>query len=101
MSNDLVYRDPNLSLWDLAKHIGVTSAYVSQTLNTTIGSNFFDYINSWRVRDAVEQLQNSDETILVITYDVGFNSRSSFYKAFKREMGTTPSELRTKLRAQS
>ncbi len=101
MSNDLVYRDPNLSLWDLAKHIGVTSAYVSQTLNTTIGSNFFDYINSWRVRDAVEQLQNSDETILVITYDVGFNSRSSFYKAFKREMATTPSELRTKLRAQS
>ncbi len=101
MVNDLIYRDPNLSLWDLAKHIGVTSAYVSQTLNTTLNSNFFDYINSWRVRDAVEQLRNSDETILVITYDVGFNSRSSFYKAFKREMGTTPSEIRAEQRRQA
>ena len=94
MSKDLLYREPNLSLWDLAKHIGVTSHYVSQTLNTKLDSTFFDYINRWRINDAVEQLTSTDETILNIAYDVGFNSRSAFYKAFKRETGKTPSDLR-------
>lgn len=96
MTKDLLYRDPNLSLWDLAKHISVTSNYVSQTLNMTLHSSFFDYVNKWRIQDAVTQLQDTDETILVIAYDVGFNSRSSFYNAFKKEMGMTPSALRSK-----
>lgn len=94
MSKDLLYRDPNLSLWDLAKHIGVTGHYVSQALNTQLNKSFFDLVNGWRVKDAIEQLTTTDETILVIAYDVGFNSRSAFYKAFKRETGKTPSDLR-------
>lgn len=94
MSEDLLYRDPNLSLWDLAKHIGVTSHYVSQALNTHLNKSFFDLVNGWRIKDAIKQLNATDETILVIAYDVGFNSRSAFYKAFKRETGKTPSDLR-------
>lgn len=94
MSQDMLYRDPNLSLWDLAKHIGVTSHYVSQALNTQLNKSFFDLINGWRINDAIKQLNATDETILMIAYDVGFNSRSAFYKAFKRETGKTPSDLR-------
>lgn len=94
MSQDLLYREPDLSLWDLAKHIGVTSHYVSQTLNTHVGKNFFELVNGWRIKDALTQLKTTDATILVIAYDVGFNSRSAFYKAFKRETGKTPSDLR-------
>ncbi|WP_299740772.1 helix-turn-helix transcriptional regulator [uncultured Roseobacter sp.] len=94
MVRDLLYRDPNLSLWDLAKHIGATSNYVSQTLNETLGESFFDYVNRWRIKDAVQQMDTSDETVLVLAYDVGFNSRSSFYKAFRRETGMTPSQFR-------
>ncbi|UWR14045.1 AraC family transcriptional regulator [Sulfitobacter sp. M368] len=94
MSKDLLYRAPNLSLWDLAKHIGVTSHYVSQTLNTHLGKSFFELVNGWRIKDAIKQLTTTDATILVITYDVGFNSRSAFYKAFKRETGKTPTDLR-------
>lgn len=94
MEKDMLYRDPNLSLWDLAKHISVTSHYVSQTLNTHLKNSFFDLVNGWRIKDAIEQLTTTDETILVIAYDVGFNSRSAFYKAFKRQTGKTPSDLR-------
>ncbi|MEP5152270.1 helix-turn-helix transcriptional regulator [Planktotalea sp.] len=94
MSQDLLYRDPNLSLWDLSKRIGVTGHYVSQALNMHLNKSFFDVVNGWRIKDAVKQLNTSDETILVIAYDVGFNSRSAFYKAFKRETGKTPSDLR-------
>ena len=96
MENDNLYRNPNLSLWDLANHIGSTTSYVSQTLNKTLGNNFFDYVNRWRIKEAVDQMLSTDKTILAITYDVGFNSRSSFYKAFKREMGITPSALKQK-----
>ncbi|MGC1503502.1 MAG: AraC family transcriptional regulator [Sulfitobacter sp.] len=95
MQKDLLYRDPNLSLWDLAKHIAVTSNYVSQTLNETLGESFFDYVNRKRIKDAQQQMQTTDQTVLVIAYDVGFNSRSAFYRAFKREAGQTPSAWRT------
>jgi len=94
MARDLMYRDPNLSLWDLAQHIGATSNYVSQTLNETLGESFFDYVNRWRIKDALDRMNTSQETILILAYDVGFNSRSSFYKAFKRETGMTPSQFR-------
>ncbi|OAN92539.1 hypothetical protein A8B74_18320 [Sulfitobacter geojensis] len=94
MAKDLLYRAPDLSLWDLAKHIGVTSHYVSQTLSTHLGKSFFELVNGWRIKDAVTQLTTTDATILVIAYDVGFNSRSAFYKAFRRETGKTPSDLR-------
>lgn len=94
MEQDMLYRDPNLSLWDLAKHINVSSHYVSQTLNTHLKKSFFDLVNGWRIKEAIEQLNTTDETILIIAYDVGFNSRSAFYKAFKRETGKTPSDIR-------
>ncbi len=93
MQRDQLHRDPNLSLWDLAKHISTSSNYVSQTLNETIGETFFDYVNRWRIRDAVREIEQTDQTILTIAYDVGFNSRSSFYKAFKREIGGMPTAL--------
>lgn len=94
MENDHLYRNPNLSLWDLSKHIGVTSNHLSQTLNETIGSTFFDYVNRWRVEEAANRVRDSTDTILAIAYDVGFNSKSSFYSAFKKHLGVTPSALR-------
>ncbi len=95
MQKDNLYKNPNLSLWDLSKHIGVSPNYLSQTLNGTLGETFFDYVNSWRIKEAMHQISNSSDTILKVTYDVGFNSRSSFYKAFKRETGMTPSAFKT------
>lgn len=94
MQDDLLYRDPNLSLFNLSKHIGASSHYVSQTLNSKLHATFFDYINSWRIKDALNQLTTTDKTVLMITLDVGFNSRSSFYKAFKRETGKTPMQFK-------
>lgn len=94
MSEQKLYLEPDLSLWDLAGRIGVTTHYASQALNEKIGERFFDYVNGWRIRDAAERLRTTDATILIIAYDVGFNSRSSFYTAFKRELGVTPSQYR-------
>lgn len=97
MTTDRIYQNPNLSLRDLAKHIRVSPNYVSQTLNAHIGETFFDYINRARIGDALEMIKTSDASILEIAYGANFNSRSSFYKAFKRETGITPKAYRAGL----
>lgn len=97
MTEDQLHRDPNLSLWSLARHIGASPNYISQTLNDNIGESFFDFVNGYRIADAQIILRSTDQTVLSITYDVGFNSRSSFYTAFKKSTGQTPTAYRQKM----
>lgn len=99
METEKLYLNSNLSLGDLAKAVAEPQNYVSQTLNGRIGKSFFDFVNAWRVKEAQQQILHSDKTFLDIAYEVGFNSRSSFYKSFKRETGMTPSEYRAQARA--
>ena len=94
MEKDHLHRDPNLSLWSLARHIGASPNYISQTLNEVVGENFFDFVNGYRVAEAKRRLSTTDDTVLTITYEVGFNARSSFYNAFKRVTGQTPTNYR-------
>lgn len=94
MRKDRLYRDPDLSLSALAKHIRARPNYVSQTLNAKLGATFFDYVNGWRVKDAQVQLSSGSDTVLAIAFAAGFNTRSSFYTAFKRHTDLTPSAWR-------
>lgn len=94
MEVDRLHRDANLSLWALARHTGASPNYISQTLNEVIGESFFDFVNSYRINEAKTLLATTDDSVLAITYDVGFNARSSFYNAFKRHTGQTPTTYR-------
>ncbi|WP_415403980.1 helix-turn-helix domain-containing protein [Tateyamaria sp. SN3-11] len=96
MSRDRLYRDPTLTLASLSKHVGVSTNYVSQTLNEHLGQSFFDFVNGWRVQEAIPLVEQSDQTVLSIAYEVGFNSRSSFYTAFRKKTGLTPSAFKAK-----
>jgi AraC-like DNA-binding protein len=94
MEQDQLYLDAALSLPKLARHIGCSPNYISQTLNETLGLNFFDYVNRYRVQAAARQLKETDFTVLDIAMNVGFNAKSSFYTAFKKELQQTPSQYR-------
>lgn len=94
MTQDQLFLDAGLSLPKLAKHIATSPSYISQTLNETLGVNFFDYVNRYRVEAAKIQLLTSDATVLDIAMNVGFNAKSSFYTAFKKETQLTPSQFR-------
>jgi len=94
MAEDKLYLDANLSLWGLARHIRTSERYVTQVLNEEIGEHFFDFVNRHRIEAAQHRLQGTSETILSIAFEVGFNSRSSFYTAFKKVTGVTPSGYR-------
>jgi AraC-like DNA-binding protein len=88
------YLDPNLSLQKLSRHVGALPNQISQTLNEQIGSTFFDYIAHHRIEAAKPLILEGAANSLAISLDVGFNSRSTFYKAFKRETGMTPKTYR-------
>ncbi len=94
MQQDKLYLDASLSLQKLAKHINTSPNYISQTLNESIGMNFFDYVNKYRVEMAKHQLQHSSNTVIDIAMNVGFNAKSSFYTAFKKVTQQTPSQYR-------
>lgn len=94
MKKESLHLDPNLSLSKLAAHIGASSNHVSQTLNGTLGMSFFDYVNRWRIEDAKPDIVLGEKSVLNIALAAGFNTSSSFYKAFKNETGQTPRDFR-------
>jgi len=96
MREDRLYLDPNLSLQKLAAHIAVAPNTISQTLNETLGESFFAYVNRWRIEAAMPLIRTSDRTVLDIALEVGFNSKSAFYKAFKATTGVTPVQYKGK-----
>ena len=94
MADERLYRDASLSLWSLSQHIGVAPNYISQTLSETLGQSFYAFINGHRIGEAKDLLVSQARSVLEIAYDVGFNSKSAFYTAFRRETGKTPAAFR-------
>jgi AraC-like DNA-binding protein len=91
------YLNPSLTLHDLAESVGIVERIISQVINQKWNQNFFSFINSFRVEEAKKLLRNFDQnksTMLGISYDAGFNSKSAFYDAFKKQTGMTPTEFR-------
>lgn len=89
-----LWRDPTLSLKDLSEATGVRPSYITQSLNTRGGRNFYDYVNSMRIDAAKRLLLDTDDSVTDVSLEAGFNSRSTFYTAFKRATGSTPTEFR-------
>ncbi len=94
MQSELLYLDETLTLYKLAEHLAVPAHYLSQTLNQTLQMSFFEYVNQARVEAAKLRLRQSDESVITIALSVGFNARSSFYKAFKANTGQSPAQYR-------
>lgn len=93
------YLDPSLSLENVAENLNVGVSTLSKLVNDS-GSNFSDYINTARINEAQRILNSTDfenYTIVAIGLECGFNSKSTFYYAFKKNLGITPSEFRKRL----
>lgn len=96
MDKEKPYCNPDIRLDTLANMLDVSRHHASQVINEHFSVSFFDFINEYRIREA-ERLLTSGKTSLSINdiaYQSGFNNRVSFYKAFKKIEGTTPSKYR-------
>lgn len=86
-----LYKNPDLKLNDLAKKINISGHQLSQLLNDNLSKSFAAYINEYRINEACELIINDKGIKLeAIGYEVGFNSKSTFYTAFKKHKQTTP-----------
>jgi AraC-like DNA-binding protein len=97
MENDKLYREPNLTLTDLARQIGVNSAVLSYVINNGFGKNFNDFVNEFRIEEVKEKLKTSDDSgLLAVALECGFNSKATFNRAFKKFTGVSPKEFQEK-----
>ena len=97
MATQKPYLNPSLSLSDLAKKLSVPHRELSQVINESFNQNFYDFINKYRIAECKRLMNNSSDqkkTIIEIAYEVGFNSKSTFNKAFKKHTGLTPKEFK-------
>ena len=94
MVKEKIFLQQELTLQGLAKLIDTTPNNLSWLLNKVYKTSFTDYINQFRIQafqEKVAEQEHRSKTLLALALDVGFNSKSTFYKAFKALKGDTPS----------
>ena len=93
MLEEELYKNPNLTSPDIAKRLNISTHLFSQFINDNLGKNFSVFINEYRIEAAKILLKSEPNLkIEVIAENCGFNSSSTFYTAFKKFTGTTPSK---------
>lgn len=100
IEEEKLYTYTNLSIGILSTKTGHNSSRISESINHVANCNFNDYINQKRIeafKAKIEKGYHQQKTILSIAFDCGFNSKTSFNRAFKKLMKITPSQfIRTK-----
>lgn len=92
-----IYTDPEVTTESLAARLGVNRNAISKAVNSALQKNFSAFINDYRIREAIRLLSdpaNDALTTDAIATDAGFNSRETFYRAFKARTGITPTQFR-------
>lgn len=97
MLEEKLYLDGDFNLGQLSDVTGIPKHVLSKVLSEQFEQNFNDFINSFRVEKAKNDLIDGSLQhlkIASIAFDCGFNSLSSFNAAFKKQVGKTPSAFR-------
>lgn len=90
-----IYTDPELNIERVSSNLEISKHQLSEILNSYMNINFQTYINKYRIEEAKQLLiSETNLTILQIAYSVGFNSKTSFNNAFKKNTDQTPTEYR-------
>lgn len=91
------YLNQNLTIHDFAKEIQISARTISSCINQSVGFNFNEWVNNYRVEKAMEILNDQNHTHLSIEgvgIDSGFKSRSAMYAAFRKKLGKSPGHFR-------
>jgi len=90
-----IYRENDVSLDVLSNKLNTTRHNTSQVINEHFNMSFHELINRYRIQDAKKILDNDynrNLNIIDIAYEVGYNNKVTFNKAFKKDTLLTPSE---------
>lgn len=97
-----LWRKNDLRLEDLAQKLELPKHYVSQVINEQFNMNFFEFVNKYRIEEAKILIeQDKTSTLIEIAYQVGFNNKVSFGKAFKNNTNLSPLEFKKSIKQKS
>ncbi|NVK52113.1 MAG: AraC family transcriptional regulator [Flavobacteriaceae bacterium] len=97
LNTDKLFKNPDLNLKRFAKEISVTPNEITNFTNSILNKNFSKLIIEYRIKESqylLKKYSTNEKTIETIMYESGFNSKSVFYTAFKKETGMTPKTYR-------
>lgn len=92
--DEKVYLAPKLSLTDLARKMGTNRTYLSQHINKMYGQTFYEFVNSYRIVHSERLLAETDYNLETVAEMSGFNSLSTFRRAFAASHGCSPQVYR-------
>lgn len=104
MKVNKLFKNPYLSLLDLADAVGIPRFYISVVLNKYAGITFYDFINNYRIEEAKRIMRDpysKEKNIIDIAFESGFNSKASFNRYFKKITNSTPSDFLKQCRYKS
>ena len=91
--------DDELRIADLAEQVNIPAHHLSQVINQHAGRNSLDFVNHYRVEEAMRLLGDGQLSMTAIAFESGFNSQSAFYRQFKKVTGLTPKHYQRQLAA--
>lgn len=99
MNTDKIYRHNDITIESLAETLGTNRTYLSVAINKYAGNSLPNYINSFRINEAISMISDPENNLSLkeIYKMVGYNSISSFYRAFQKETGCSPLVYREKI----
>lgn len=92
---ECVFLDPHLRLSELAVRLGTNRTYLSQFFNKSCEQTFYDCVNKYRIDYAKHLLLTTDYTLETVATQSGFNSLSTFRRAFQMNEGYSPQTYRS------
>ncbi|MGN0221679.1 MAG: helix-turn-helix domain-containing protein [Prevotella sp.] len=96
MKSSKIYLNPHITLNELALAIGTNRTYLSECFNTVMHTNFYDYINTFRIAEACRIIdampQEGRKSMQTVSEMSGFNSKSTFHRYFVRIKGISPKQ---------
>lgn len=97
MEEERLWADPGITRESLAERLGTNRTYLSATLRENARMSLPQFINSYRVREALKLLSDPDYhqiPMRQMALELGFSSESRFFSFFRQETGMSPSQYR-------
>ncbi len=91
------FRDTDLTLNYLSYKLAINRTYLSKAINKLTGKSFTNWLNEYRIKEAIKRLSDPSMDKLsmdALSYDIGFNNRTTFYRSFKKITGISPSNFK-------
>lgn len=96
MEDERMYLNPALQIEDIARRLNTNRTYLSEYFNNVLGKSFYDYINAMRIEKGSIPLmkEHPEYTLEYIARQSGFNTLSTFRRAFVKHTGMQPGRYR-------